>query len=220
MSNAKAQFDAEVTEHQMTVLHDDGLYRHIKFARPDTNCWRFDLVTWPGHLAISGDLQSYTFARLPDMFDFFDEPRINPHYWAQKVVAGRERTMEYSPELARQLVVEHFMEARHYRDEPNLPLWQAIRQQVLSRLDEDEREARDAIDGFAYYLPDTPRKKSEDFKPEVIRRRSIVRHANFQFDDAWEWDLRDYDHHFLLICHAIRWGISKYKQANRQEIAA
>ncbi|WP_213573307.1 hypothetical protein [Rhodococcus sp. USK13] len=211
MSNAKARFEAEVTEHQMTVLHDEGLYRHIKFARPGSNMWRFDLVTWPGHLAISGDLQSYTFSRLPDMFEFFDGRRINPSYWAEKVVAGRERTMEYSPERARQLVVEHFMESRHQRDEPNLPLWQAIRSEVLSRLDEGEHEAHRAISDFAYYLPETPRKKSEDFKPEPIVRRALSRRANFEFSDSWEWDLRDFDHHFLLICHAIQWGIAKYR---------
>jgi hypothetical protein len=212
MSDAKAQFEAETTEHVMTVLHDDGVYRHIKFARPDTNIWRFDLVTWPGHLAISGDLQSYTFHRLYDMFEFFGGGRnINPDYWSEKVVAGRERTMEYSPERARQLVIEHFMEARHQRDEPNLPLWQAIREEVLSRLDEDEQEAHRAIGDFAYYLPDTPRIRSEDFKPEVIIRRALNRRVNFEVSDSWEWDLRDFDHHFLLICHAIQWGIAKYR---------
>lgn len=218
MIDVKRQFEAQITDHQMTVLHDEGLYRHIKFARPDSNMWRFDLVTWPGHLAISGDLESYTFKRLPDMFDFFDERRINPHYWAEKVVSGRERTMDYSPELARQLVVEHFMEARWQRDEPNLPLWRAIRDEVLPCLDEDELEAHRAIRDFAYYLPETPRTKPADFTPERIVRKSI-RRSSFEFSDSWEWDLRDYDHHFLLVCHAIRWGVQQYRAASKSVAA-
>ncbi|MDV6267045.1 hypothetical protein [Rhodococcus globerulus] len=216
MSNTKAMFDAETTEHELTILHDDGLYRHVKCAAPGTNIWRFDLVTWPGHLAVSGDLGSYTFSRLPDMFEFFEGDRgINPSYWAQKVVAGKERTTEYSPDLARQHVIERFWEDRLQRDEPNAPLWRAIRQEVISRLGDDEREAHDAICNFEYRAPRPSVGKSLDFRPERISRR----HADYRFTDAWEWDLRDHDSQFILICHAIVWGIAKYRAA-KLEVAA
>jgi hypothetical protein len=207
----KDWFDEATTEHEMTVLHDDGVYRHLKFARPGTNIWRFDLVTWPGHLAVSGDLSSYTFSRLHDMLEFFAGDRgINPHYWAEKVIAGRERTMEYSPELARRHVIEQFWEDRLQRDEPNAPLWRAIRKEVLPYLD-NEADARVALRDFEYRAPEPPRTQSVDLRPEQIRR--IRRHhADYQFGDAWEWDLTDYDPQFILICHAIVWGIAKYRE--------
>lgn len=209
-SITKQMFDAETTGHEMTILHDEGLYRHLKCAAPGTNIWRFDLATWPGHLAVSGDLGSYTFSRLPDMFEFFEGDRgINLHYWAEKVIAGKERTMEYSPELARQHVIERFWEDRLQRDEPNAPLWRAIRQEVISYLGENEREAYSAIRNFEYRAPRPATAKSLDFRPERISRR----HADYQFSDAWEWDLRDYDSQFILICHAIVWGIAKYREA-------
>jgi len=211
----KEMFDRETSEHEMEILHDDGVYRHLKFAKPGTNIWRFDLVTWPGHLAVSGDLSSYTFNRLYDMFEFFGGDReINPHYWAEKVVAGRERTMEYSPELAQRHVIERFWEDRLQRDEPNGPLWRAIREEVIEYL-EDENEARRAINDFTYRIPEPSREKGVDFRPERIRKYRDHR-VDYQFTDAWEWALRDYDGQFILICHAIAWGIQQYRAAKAQ----
>lgn len=34
LSQAKEHFDQATIEHEMTVLHDDGLYRHLRFAKP------------------------------------------------------------------------------------------------------------------------------------------------------------------------------------------
>ncbi|QTJ65009.1 hypothetical protein HYG77_04940 [Rhodococcus sp. ZPP] len=185
MNDPKAQFDAETTEHVMTVLRDDGVYRHLVFARPGTGIWRFDLITWPGNLVITGDLESYHFAREHDMVDFFAAGRgINPDYWGEKV-RGRTKLKRYSPEQFKQQVIAQFMEDRHYLPGPNLPLWQAIRSEVLAYADDGEHEARRALDNF--------------------------RRQNYTFYDVWEWDFRDWDHHYLLCCHAIRWGVAKYR---------
>lgn len=211
-AEAKGWFDKMTTEHELTVLHDDGVYRHLKFAAQGTSIWRFDLVTWPGHLAVSGDLSSYTFSRTHDMLQFFEIGRgINPHYWSEKVIAGQDRVREYSPEVARQFVIEQFWEDRMQRDEPNAPLWRAIREDVLPNL-HNEDEARIALHNFEYREPEPPRTHSVDFKPEQIRRRS----ATYDFSNSWEWDIRDYHPQFLLICHAIVWGIAKYRAAKAQ----
>src|SRR5690606_1795679 len=76
--------------HEMTVLLDDGLYRHLRFARPDSYCMSFSLVTWPGYLAYSGDMGNFVFTRLPDMFAFFRGPldSMSRDYWAEKCVAA------------------------------------------------------------------------------------------------------------------------------------
>lgn len=80
-----------VKDHKLTIINDDGINRHIRFKNPSTtNCY-FDLITWKGHLAISGDLGTWVFSRLDDMFCFFRDEKgelnVNPSYWAEKLVA-------------------------------------------------------------------------------------------------------------------------------------
>lgn len=102
-------FAADVAGHQMTVLHDIGMYRHLRFSRTDTNCGSFNIVTWPGYLAYAGDMGDYTFARIPDMFNFF-RGRCRPDfgYWAEKVQAQDKHSgiREYSETAAREWVKE------------------------------------------------------------------------------------------------------------------
>ncbi|WP_026300935.1 hypothetical protein, partial [Thioalkalivibrio sp. ALE23] len=57
--------------HQITIEKDEGEYRSIRFSAPNTVINSFTLTTWPGYIAISGDLGTYVFCRLPDMFEFF-----------------------------------------------------------------------------------------------------------------------------------------------------
>lgn len=107
--HAEECFPRDTSKHEMTVLHDDGLYRHLRFARPGTNNMSFNIVTWPGYLAYSGDMGDYMFTRLTDMFDFFRGDRINPGYWGEKLVAGEAK--KYSPEVAAAWIAECLAEA-------------------------------------------------------------------------------------------------------------
>ena len=52
---AAKMFAVNTAKHQLTILHNDGLYRHVRFGRPDTSLYRYELVTWPGHLSVGGD---------------------------------------------------------------------------------------------------------------------------------------------------------------------
>jgi hypothetical protein len=92
--DVKIRFDQVVTEHEMTVLQDDGgVYRHLRFRHPGTVIYSFNLITWPGHLAIAGDCGAFMFARTHDMFEFFEASTngaINPHYWSEKLTAPRQ----------------------------------------------------------------------------------------------------------------------------------
>lgn len=88
-------FISETRDHQMRILHDDGLYRHIRFQEPGTGIWHWDLITWPGSLAIRGDIgEGHIFTRTDDMLKFFDhgqgEHQINAGYWAEKLDLGRD----------------------------------------------------------------------------------------------------------------------------------
>lgn len=54
-AHAYADFLRETAEHQLVVPHDDGLYRHLRIQKPGTRMWSWDITTWPGHLATSGE---------------------------------------------------------------------------------------------------------------------------------------------------------------------
>ena len=184
-----ARFTRDTAGHQMTVLHDDGLYRHLRFRRPDRSSYWFDLITWPGSLVVNGDCGSFMLARLDDMFEFFRGSQINPQYWAEKVRCGEATA--YSAARFRRLVTEAAADAE--ADEPGLTA--AVAERILGNLREWDTEyeegAREALRDFEY------RPEGEPGEP-------------FTFADAWEWDLRDYDWKFLWCCHAIQWGISQH----------
>lgn len=47
-------FVDQAAHHQLTVLHDEGLYRHLRMAVPGMSMWHWEVVTWAGHLPITG----------------------------------------------------------------------------------------------------------------------------------------------------------------------
>lgn len=111
-ADSAARFARDTANHVMIVLHDDGLYRHLRFKAPGTGSYWFDLVTWPNRLSFSGGVDGYTFSREQDMFEFFRSHRsagysINPDYWSEKVDAGREAVRAYSEDLLRELISDH-----------------------------------------------------------------------------------------------------------------
>lgn len=185
------RFARDTANHRMTVLHDDGLYRHLRFKAPDTGFYWFDLVTWPGNLSVTGDFgDGHTFSRTPDMFEFFrgsSRYGINPMYWAEKVQTGRCGLRTYEEDRFRELVVEHFVETVRYGDAPR-GLGKAVRGEILNDPDVYyEGGARAALEAF-------------EFK-------------GFRFTDTYEWDLTEYDWSYLWCCHAIVWGIEQYDKA-------
>jgi hypothetical protein len=85
--DAKVRFLENVKDHSMDVELDSGVFRSIKFSRNNSSVCYFRITTWPGHLCISGDMGTYVFARLNDMFEFFrgDELTVNVGYWTEKL---------------------------------------------------------------------------------------------------------------------------------------
>lgn len=191
---AKANFDEFTQQHELTILHDDGLYRHIRMAAPGTRMWSWDLVTVPGHLFFTGDIGDYTFSRLTDMFEFFSIPegrRIDYHYWAEKIQNhdARQGTRVFSPEKAKHAAVEAFWEMRVYHDHA-LDAWRDLRDSVLD--------------------------------PYVLGDRSVFydaaftwRHGSMEFHDIPDWDLDGWDTQFVTACHAIAAGVRAYNAAKQ-----
>jgi hypothetical protein len=92
-----------VQKHKMQVLADFGNVRSLHFQKPENrNCY-FQITTWPEHLCISGDMGTYVFSRLTDMFEFFrrDELSVNIGYWHEKLVADSkfESAQKYSKQF-------------------------------------------------------------------------------------------------------------------------
>ena len=150
-----------------------------------------------GHLVVTGDVESFHFAREADMFGFFEmcgnEHGINPDYWGEKI-QGSAKWRTHSPELFAQLVVEHFWERRHSYEGDTAALWRAIREDVLIHA-EYAVAARDALMSFQHW-----------------DRQA----GTFEFSDAWEWSFLDADWHYLRSLHAIVWGIRKYRAAKAE----
>lgn len=248
-SDIEKRFRADTANHQMAVLHDDGLYRHLRFKAEDSGFYWFDLVTWPGSLAIRGDVDGYMFIRVTDMFEFFRMHRmhrtprdgrlaINPHYWSEKVEGGRDTTKVYSGDLFKQLVIEHFKDAVQNREAP-AGLGKAIRDDVLQAEDITHEEgARQVLRDFEYgevFIARCLTCKGGSGEFEKLERAAFweVSHLKehpehlthvftepaFAFSDSWEWDLRDYDWSFLWACHAIVWGIAQYDTAKKTAAA-
>lgn len=193
VEHARAQFATETTEHQMTVLHDDGVYRHLRFAKPGTGIWSWNLITWPGHLAVAGDVgNGWSFSREHDMFEWFGDGEINPSYWWQKMPHQlRTAGKHYSEDLLKQLAHEHIEE---------WSIGKKQRARAAAAFDEawfcvptDERAQRDLISEFIFT---DKRGTQHDFGPDTV-----------------EWGAEDFDHHFLLALFAIVHGIRMYRDA-------
>lgn len=228
LAESGERFAADVAEHQLTVLHDDGLYRHLRFQRPNTGIHYFDLVTWPGTLAIRGDLEGYMFTRVTDMFEFFraasgwNMNRINPQYWAQKLDAQASPVRQYSEEKCRQVIAEYVDDAQpeHHAD---VYRWSGLRKAVQRRILNpeldllgDEATARKVLGDFVHGRPP----KDEEVRARLANGQYRAAHlldTRFRFSDIWEMDLADWDFHFLRACHAIQWGIEQY---DRRPVAA
>lgn len=198
-----ARFVRETAKHEMTVLHDDGLYRHLRFVQPKSgsSCYWFDLITVPGALIFRGDGESFVFSRLEDMFQFFrsgvmkdGSVQINPGYWSGKLTSDRASCMRYSEKLFTQKVTEYLAECEE--DTPGVTAaWHKHLTEFSGDYDTSyEESARQALNDF-------------EFLPEGDKGQP------FTFEDTWEWSFRDYDWWFLWACYGICWGIQQYDAA-------
>lgn len=202
---ARQRFERDTAGHQMTVLHDDGLYRHLRFKHPDNGFYWYDLVTWPGHLTICGDMDTFTFARIKDMFEFFHQMHggINADYWSEKLQGprrGRDLAKSYSSEKYRARVNEW---VEYVTKDMSADEAAALREAVSDRLFND-------WSGWEY---------SEEIARGLLHEFD---HDGRQVYDPSDWDLREYDSVFLWCLWAIVRGIEQYRAAggSREKAAA
>ena len=146
---ALERFLSDTANHKMEVLLDNGIYRHLKFTNNGSSVYRFDLITRPGDLCVCGDMGTYVFQRVNDMFTFFrsesSELKINPDYWAEKCQASKYALEEYRPEIFRERI-EEWMDEYGLSNEARY----AVADEVLSHAEYGEHEALKAAMDFQF----------------------------------------------------------------------
>ncbi len=184
------KFMSLVSNHKLTVVKEDGLYRHLLVAIPGQHCESWNIHTWPGYLAMVGDMGDWVFQRTEDMLRFFrsegDAIKINPHYWAEKLQAQEsEGWIGFSIDAFQERVKEF---------------------------------AKDACDAESF--DDVPEEKKEDLESLLSAEdeyEAVVRLR--EFDCKWLdltdfWDCRHACHevrdHYLFACYAIAWTVKLY----------
>lgn len=182
-------------EQRMTILKEDGVYRHLQFRKPGSSFYHFELITFPGYLVITGDMGSYTFSRVHDMFEFFSSNGyINSGYWAEKVVSGstggRGEVQHHDEEAFKSWVVNDFWETSRNMDfDETCEWWNELRNTVLSPWGEmdttDENECINAL----LNMEDAP-----------------DHHYDYVYENPW----RLYDWHFEMCLAGILTGIRTY----------
>jgi hypothetical protein len=182
----KTDFLKVVENHTLEVRKDDGLYRHLVLSNGGSSFYRFDIVTWPGFLAYTGDMGAFVFSRIPDMFAFFREKEINPSYWSEKVVAENvhDGIEKFSVDVFRTRVLNR---TRSYLDlEDGQPIPDDVQIEIQPLLDaEDEWECVECM---------------RDFSSELVT-----------FQDFWDSkDTTEYTRAFLFACYALVWAIEQY----------
>lgn len=215
---SEASFIKDVASHEMHVLMDNGVYRHIRFKKPGTGCMHFDLVTWPGYLAYSGDMGCYVFSRLEDMFEFFRTDRehrhmrngetlaINLGYWSEKLRAvdgsrSKASATEMDDDRVKTIINEYRLnwvrDCRHsLTREQRRELWEEVDQCVMWH-DDGEGKLRAAY----------------DFSHKVGGR-------TFCFEDLWDHNFERFTYHFVWCCYALAWGIKQYDDAKKLDLVA
>lgn len=185
IDEAKRQFPDHVRDHTLTVERDEGVYRHLRFAKPGTYNMSFQIHTWPGYLCFCGDMGAYLFTRVEDMLAFFRHDTPNYGYWAEKCVAqDRSGVRQYSQEQFTEKVREMAKEATEGLDGPTrAAVLEAVDSQVIEYA-EDESAARSALAEFEEH--------------------------GVAFFDTWELNFQEYTYRFAWCCNALVWAVKQY----------
>jgi hypothetical protein len=193
LTEVEIRFRKAVSEHEMTVVNEIGMFRHLTFKNPKSFNYHFHITTWPGYLAISGDTGCYVFSRLPDMFNFFRGEGINAQYWAEKLQAVDRNggVKEFSDAMFHEAIKRDFAEWSFDSEGDRAKAWQAIQESDLAD-DSAPESIEDAVQA------------AMDYRCPVSKTR---------FNDFWDHQLQDYTFRFLWCCHAIQWAVEKYDAA-------
>jgi len=198
-------FTNDTSDHELIVLRDDDLYKHLRFKKPGTGSYRFDLVTWPGYLCFCGDMGTLVFTRNEDMLQFFrdnpDRPnyRINPDYWSQKLCdEGGRSVRQFDRDTFRDNILERISTDWSGLDDHTIKELTVELEQGLLSWVTDPHEAYEALNDFSF-----------DHDGGV-----------FRFEDAYDMDHTQYEFRFLWGLYGIVKCIEAYDAHLAAEVIA
>jgi len=194
VEQVERRFLTDVADHEMTIVHESELFRHIGFRRRDSGFYSFNLMTWPGFLCISGDMGCYVFSRITDMFEFFrGTGQIDYRYWAEKLQAVDRNSpaLEWSEKEFWANVVDAFRQHVEHSQQKD------YRRRLIKKI----RERLECVEG------------DDDSIRAMVMLEIDGQHP---FEDFYEYSCKDYTHQFVWCCQAIRWGINQYDTAKRR----
>jgi len=247
-SEIAARFARDTAAHEMTVLHDDGLYRHLKFMNPEHGSFgAFQVITWPYNLVVkTGWTFHFDVDATPDMFDLFRRTaltgQINPGYWSEKVRAGRDEVEGFDPDLLKAEVASTLADwmrddlgyrvAKRAKElgfapkemEAKPGIRRELARQVRSEWMNANRQLREAVEGhffsdMADYNIEYESEAHRALHDFSYQPEGDDREYPYYFADWHEWRLKDFTPGFLHSCYAIRHGIDVYDAA-RKAVAA
>ena len=200
----RKEFLKSVKNHQIEILKDDGIYRHIKCQEPGTWNHGFEIITFPGGLLYTGDMGTYEFERVEDMFYFFrsgisktGEININSGYWEEKCKSESlfgDGIKNFNPVVFKENVKEYF--ETYFEDddsEEKKEVWDEIEEQILDYTEDSEWSLVSALNNFSTMGIET----------------------DFDFDDLWESSVNSKTYHFIWCLWAIVWTIQKYDEVKK-----
>lgn len=183
-----------IGSHQMTVLMDNGVNRHLRFSDDDgkkTNHW-FDILTFNEGLLFTSGFGCYSFSKrfVSDMFEFFRGHDSDSIYVAEKITSKSESEEVFSERLAKEYLLDCFsnwIESNYFKED----------------------EARCLFDGFNYKLDrlDLPSIESVRMSHSKFDFRGYL--IEFDFDDFHPYELSQ---KYIDCVDAIKWGIKKYDE--------
>lgn len=193
IAEIRERFAAESEGGTLTVQRDDGLYRHLVVEMPKSTAYWFEVMTWPGALAITGHTGSHIFRRDDDMIAFFrsceaggSSCQIDTRYWAEKVEPygiGSTGVQAYAEGRVKAYIKEAVQEAE--ADHPGLVA--EVEEELLSRY------------------------SNADLETEVGAKAALAafEFGGFRFDTTG-WEFTEYDYWFLYTCQALAWTVAQY----------
>lgn len=194
------QFLESVKNHELKVNLDQGLYRDLTIKQPGTSDRHFHITTRPGYLMLTGDMGSFVFTRLKDMFNFFrdeDGYSIRPSYWEEKLeaVCSRDGAKEFDCEKVDEALKQElstFLEDLDTNDEDDLEKIEAASEAVENFINFTER------DEWGYVA--------------AIRDWDASDAGGLDLTDFWEHGTETWTYRYIWCCYAIVHAIKLFDQ--------
>lgn len=180
-------FHKDTTAHRLTVLLDDGPYRHLRWAKPGTGECAIEVTSIPGSLIVTGDMGSWTFHRhgstdlLTEGF-FTGNARFDR--WASKLEAADTRVglRDFSEETLRATVEE-----------------------AIEEWSEGDAELRETLHQETYLI------RSAESTEEALSSMVDFGFSGYSFDEVRESDVTEYTFQFRWICLALGQVTAEYR---------